>query len=253
MSKSQRSSRFTAIRFAFAAIVCGLFFTAASFHTGAAEFSFIHLVGEVFGLRISNTVKGAGMEVSGSNLFQIPEPTITPITQNADRAEKKRRLMNVRGSKAHVSIPTAPQAPSANAIRTLAGCTSNTLPANDDESTGPVVLPFTINYFGRRYTQTFVNNNGNITFNEPLEDFSPFPLNTTNIPIIAPFFADVDTTRPGSGLVQYGNTTLNSQNGVLRQLGQCRLLCLRPLRPLEPRSVQFVSTHPDRSFRHRPG
>ena len=30
-----------------------------------------------------------------------------------------------------------------------------------------------------------------------------------NCPIIAPFFADVDTTGMGSGLVQYGNATIN--------------------------------------------
>jgi hypothetical protein len=96
------------------------------------------------------------------------------------------------------------------AIRNLPGFTANTLPANDDGSTGAVNVGFTLNFFGQQDNQVFVNNNGNITFDVPLAQFTPSDLNSNNggIPIIAPFFADVDTTGPGSGLVTYGNDTL---------------------------------------------
>ena len=173
-------------------------------------------------------------EVSVPNAIPIPEPTVLPVTDDGGRADMKRKLIGVRGNKARVSVPTAPLAPNANAIRNLPGCTSNTLAANDDESTGPVGLPFTINYFGRRYTQTFVNNNGNITFNEPLGDFTPFPLTTTNTPIIAPFFADVDTTRTGSGLVQYGNTTVNSRTAFCVNWVNVGYYVSDPLDPANP-------------------
>ena len=160
--------------------------------------------------RISNFFFGSQpptverQEVSGSN--------IVPITEDAAQAEMKRQVISVRGGKAQVSEPAARNVPNvATAIRPLAGCTTNTLPANDDGSTGAVALPFTINYFGTTYTQTFVNNNGNITFTGPLGAYTPFPLTTTNIPIIAPFFADVDTRGPLSGLTQYGNTTVNTR------------------------------------------
>lgn len=97
----------------------------------------------------------------------------------------------------------------ANAVRNLPGCTTNTLPRNDDGSTRAVTLPFSINFFGRTFTQTFVNNNGNITFAGPSGTFTPFGLTSANTPIVAPFFADVDTRNSDSGVVQYGNTTVD--------------------------------------------
>jgi|GEM_PF-1030455 len=80
-------------------------------------------------------------------------------------------------------------------IRT--GFTGNTLAPNDDLSTGAIPLGFTANFFGQMFTDAFVNNNGNITFNAPLGTFTPFDLLSTATPIIAPFFADVDTGAHG--------------------------------------------------------
>ena len=42
------------------------------------------------------------------------------------------------------------------------------LAAVDDNSTGLVPIGFTINFFGTDYTDLFVNNNGNVTFDDPL-------------------------------------------------------------------------------------
>jgi hypothetical protein len=96
---------------------------------------------------------------------------------------------------------------SAAAIR--AGFDSNTLAANDDGSTGLVNLGFSANFLGTNYTQTYVNNNGNLTFNAPLGQFTPFQITAGSAPIIAPFFADVDTRGVGSSLVSYGTGTIN--------------------------------------------
>jgi len=74
-----------------------------------------------------------------------------------------------------------------------AGLFTTSLPANDDGSTGSVALGFTANFFGTSYTNLFVNNNGNVTFDVPLGTFTPFPLLTTAHPMLAPFFGDVDT------------------------------------------------------------
>jgi hypothetical protein len=87
------------------------------------------------------------------------------------------------------------------------GCEANTLPENDDGSTGQIALPFTVNFFGSEYSSLWVNNNGNVTFTEPLSTFTPFEITSTTPPIIAPFLADVDTRGEGSGLVTYGTTT----------------------------------------------
>jgi Ca2+-binding RTX toxin-like protein len=90
------------------------------------------------------------------------------------------------------------------------GFNSNTLAANDDGSTGAVPLGFSINFFGTQRTNVFVNNNGNVTFNGPLSSFTPFPILTTGVPILAPFFADVDTTVGSSSPVTYGQGTVGS-------------------------------------------
>ncbi len=86
-----------------------------------------------------------------------------------------------------------------------AGFTTNVLPRNDDGSTGLVNLGFTANFFGSMFTQAYVNNNGNITFSAPLGTFTPFALTgPTSNPIIAAFFADVDTRNLASAVTTYG-------------------------------------------------
>jgi hypothetical protein len=57
---------------------------------------------------------------------------------------------------------------------------------------GPVSLGFTVN-FGGAFSSVYINNNGNLTFGSSLSAYTPFPLSTSTMPIIAPFFADVDT------------------------------------------------------------
>ena len=64
---------------------------------------------------------------------------------------------------------------------------------NDDGSSSELDLPFTINFFGEEYNTFWINNNGNITFESPLGAFTPEPFPITNQPIIAPYWADVDT------------------------------------------------------------
>jgi hypothetical protein len=62
-----------------------------------------------------------------------------------------------------------------------------------------------LNFFGQYFTQVYVNNNGNLTFGSAYSTFTPSGLSTgVGMPIIAPFFADVDTSAAGSGTVQYG-------------------------------------------------
>jgi hypothetical protein len=107
------------------------------------------------------------------------------------------------------------------AIRHLLGFTANVIPPNDDGSSTQINLPFTMNFFGTNFTSLFVNNNGNVTFGSALSEFTPTGLNGNNggIPIIAPFWADVDTSAavpgnqdpgsPPSGVVTFGVDTVN--------------------------------------------
>lgn len=64
---------------------------------------------------------------------------------------------------------------------------------NDDSSSNQLDLPFDINFFGNGYSSFWVNNNGNISFTGPLSEFTPSPFPTASRPIIAPYWADVDT------------------------------------------------------------
>lgn len=93
-----------------------------------------------------------------------------------------------------------------------AGFTANSLPANDDGSTAAVDIGFGLNFFGTSATQLFVNNNGNVTLGEARSTYTPFDLTgATGVPIIAAFFADVDTRGALSALTQYGTGTVDGR------------------------------------------
>jgi hypothetical protein len=87
-------------------------------------------------------------------------------------------------------------------IRGWAG--GSVLPANDDGSTSAQSIGFTLNFFGSSFTQLWVNNNGNVTFDGAMSTFTPFPLIGTGRKILAPFFGDVDTRGAGTSPVRYG-------------------------------------------------
>ncbi len=96
------------------------------------------------------------------------------------------------------------------------GFNSTTLTICDDCYSGAVGLGFTANFFGTDYSQTYVSNNGYITFNNGQGTYTPTGLSASysGQPIIAPYYADVDTR--GTGTVTYGTGTYdgNSAFGV---------------------------------------
>jgi len=93
------------------------------------------------------------------------------------------------------------------------GFNSSTLDRTDDGSTGLVPVGFDLNFYGDTYSSLYVNNNGNVTFNAAMSQWTPFNMTTTTgKPIIAPFFADVDTRAAASGVVQFGMGVVDSHN-----------------------------------------
>jgi cysteine-rich repeat protein len=87
-------------------------------------------------------------------------------------------------------------------------------PADDESSDAidirPVFGAAGVNFFGTNYTSLYVNNNGNLTFGDAQGDFTP-DIEGASLPIIAPFFADVDTTVEmslGRNLVYYDLDTV---------------------------------------------
>ncbi len=94
-----------------------------------------------------------------------------------------------------------------NAIRSLAGCSANSLAPADDQSV-QADIGFDADFYGTTYSELFVNNNGSVSFNDGAGEFTPIEFTVTGDPIIAPFLADVDTSGAGSSVTTYGQTTV---------------------------------------------
>ena len=92
---------------------------------------------------------------------------------------------------------------------------------NDDGSSNQLNLPFALNFYGTTYDKFFVNNNGNISFRGPVSTYTPDAFPNTGLPMIAPFWGDVDTrSQPGGGAVYTAapnaNTLVVTWNNVGR-------------------------------------
>ena len=108
-------------------------------------------------------------------------------------------------------MPAAAQAAGPNAVQGLPGCEDNTLTAHDDVGSELADVGFEIDFYGDLFSQVWVNNNGNVTFTAAQSEFTPFDFTTTGDPMIAPFFADVDTRGLGSSVVTYGQTVFDGR------------------------------------------
>ncbi|MEO9019517.1 MAG: nidogen-like domain-containing protein [Gemmatimonadaceae bacterium] len=110
----------------------------------------------------------------------------------------------------------APTAATAQAFRNDPGFTANNLPMNDDDYSSLQPLGFTANFFGANggtTTGVYVSNNGYITFNSGQGAYTPTGLTgSVTQPIIAPFFADVDTRGAASALTTWGTGTVDGHN-----------------------------------------
>lgn len=83
---------------------------------------------------------------------------------------------------------------------------------HSDDSFLEVSLPFTFNFYGTDYTSAYINNNGNLSFGAPYAVFTSTGFPIANFPMVAPFWADVDTRNPDSGIVHYKFTDGNGDS-----------------------------------------
>lgn len=92
-----------------------------------------------------------------------------------------------------------------------AGYGNLVLQPNDDNFSAVQNSPVLINFFGYSGRSFFVNNNGNVSFGQGLSSFTPVPFDGhAAAPLIAPFWADVDTRCSGCGAVYLGSQSPNS-------------------------------------------
>jgi hypothetical protein len=117
------------------------------------------------------------------------------------------------GAVANAVVPTT--ASPGTSSTEITSYQSTDFPPNDDGTypgsaqNGASPMGFDINFYGTDYNAAFVNNNGNITFDNALSTYTPFGLIGTSSVIIAAFFADVDTRGDGSADVNFGQGMLD--------------------------------------------
>lgn len=74
---------------------------------------------------------------------------------------------------------------------------TQSMPRNDDGSSARIQLGFDFCFYDEARSSLFINNNGNVTFNAPYSPFTPSGFPSSIVPpMIAPFWADVDTRNP---------------------------------------------------------
>ncbi|XP_078658658.1 uncharacterized protein LOC144904005 [Branchiostoma floridae x Branchiostoma belcheri] len=87
-----------------------------------------------------------------------------------------------------------------------AGDTAN--PKTDDGGSSRQSLPSGFRYFGSVYNYFWVNNNGLVSFEGQVSQFTPDPFPIRSFPIVAVFWGDIDTRRAGE--VYWRQTTSDS-------------------------------------------
>ena len=104
------------------------------------------------------------------------------------------------------TLGLAPSARAAQMISGLGGADNFgtlALSRNDDGSSASIPLgsgfPNGLTFFGNTYQSLYINNNGNVTFRGPVSTYTPMSFPISSQPMIAPWWADVDTRSGAAG------------------------------------------------------
>lgn len=123
--------------------------------------------------------------------------------------------MNVFKTAALAAAVAAAAPSGALAQASAPGFDGANLPSCDDCYSGAQALGFTVNFFGNTYADTYVSNNGYVTFGEGQGNYSPVGLGAGYVgrPIIAALFTDLDTrSSPVGSLTSFGTGTFQGRN-----------------------------------------
>jgi hypothetical protein len=109
-------------------------------------------------------------------------------------------------------------APDTYGAAIVAGFNATSDARNDDgtyNSAGSAVqvpIGFGADFFGLSFNSLYINTNGNVTLDAPMASHTAFGLTATTRQVIAPFFADVDTRNPASGVTTFGTGTFDGRD-----------------------------------------
>lgn len=81
--------------------------------------------------------------------------------------------------------------------------TFTAIPRNDDGSFGPINLGWTFRFCDSVYNKAWINTNGNLTFHGPYSTYSPTGFPIAGVPMVAAFWADIDTRNLNCGQIWY--------------------------------------------------
>lgn len=118
---------------------------------------------------------------------------------NTSIGRTSRKLLT--GAAIVLSSTTALAVPLIDGLGGTSGYGELAMQPNDDGSSNELDLNFNANFFGTTYDSFFINNNGNISFNNSVGSYTPEPFPSASQPMIAPFWADVDTSGTDGGAV----------------------------------------------------
>jgi hypothetical protein len=139
----------------------------------------------------------------------------------------------------------AAAAPMVSGLGGPAGYGVQVMTPNDDGSSSQLNLPFTLNFYGNTFDKFYANNNGNISFNGPIGEYTPSPFPIARQPMIAPYWGDVDTRCSNCGTVY--SASPNAQTLVVTWDG----VGYYPSNSSKTNTFQLVLT--DRSAGNTPG
>src|SRR5690606_30566290 len=116
----------------------------------------------------------------------------TPTRSFAQTREERmpfsfRTLVLIAAISAALTAPSAATA-ATGALQHEDECATLAIAPSDDGSSSQLNLGFTVRFGWQDFTSVYINNNGNLTFGNPLPNFSPFVPSYLGHRMIAPFF-----------------------------------------------------------------
>jgi hypothetical protein len=144
-------------------------------------------------------------------VFSNAYAQIDPTSPEYEQLKSSGRIPIPPQVELNVPIPTMLPAESLKSAQTntssllipLDISTFTFLDRNDDSYTSQIILPFGFDFYGTIRNSCWINNNGNISFDGPYFDYTATGFPVAAYPMLAPFWADVDTRNPASGVMWY--------------------------------------------------